>query len=220
MGIVNVTPDSFSGDGVESASDATAHATRAVARGRAICSTSAASRRVRVIVALRRKRRNRARGSGHSLRFARPFRRRRFRSTRTSPPSCAPRTRPARISSTPFGERRDALLDVVAELEMPIVAMHNQSGTQYDGPVVDAVLGLSRRLRIERAVARGHRSASESFSIPGSASARRPSRISPCLEALPRLVGARLPDADRHVAKIYARQADRAQSPTIASTQR
>ncbi|MBV8530673.1 MAG: dihydropteroate synthase, partial [Candidatus Eremiobacteraeota bacterium] len=34
----------------------------------------------------------------------------------------------------------DELLEVVCELAMPIVAMHNQHGTSYDGPVVDCVL--------------------------------------------------------------------------------
>jgi dihydropteroate synthase len=34
----------------------------------------------------------------------------------------------------------DAVLDVAAELGMPIVAMHNQHGTAYEGDVVDTVL--------------------------------------------------------------------------------
>jgi dihydropteroate synthase len=34
----------------------------------------------------------------------------------------------------------DAVLDVAAELGMPIVAMHNQHGTAYEGDVVDEVL--------------------------------------------------------------------------------
>ncbi|MBV8490856.1 MAG: dihydropteroate synthase, partial [Candidatus Eremiobacteraeota bacterium] len=34
----------------------------------------------------------------------------------------------------------DELLDVVAELGMPLIAMHNQHTAEYDGDVVDAVL--------------------------------------------------------------------------------
>ncbi len=36
----------------------------------------------------------------------------------------------------------DNLRDVAAELGMPIAAMHNQRGTQYDGDVVDAVVAF------------------------------------------------------------------------------
>lgn len=48
----------------------------------------------------------------------------------------------------------DELLDVVAELGMPIVAMHNQIGNAYSEPVVDAVV---RYLEVcaRRAAARG-----------------------------------------------------------------
>lgn len=38
----------------------------------------------------------------------------------------------------------DALLDVAAELQMPVVAMHNQSGSAYPGDVVACVLAFLR----------------------------------------------------------------------------
>jgi dihydropteroate synthase len=46
------------------------------------------------------------------------------------------------------------LLEVVAELGIPIVAMHNQNSTAYDGDVVDAVLRYLEASAV-RATARG-----------------------------------------------------------------
>ncbi len=48
----------------------------------------------------------------------------------------------------------DALIEVAVDLDMPLAAMHNQVGTHYDGDVVDAVTAYLRDCA-ERALARG-----------------------------------------------------------------
>ena len=48
----------------------------------------------------------------------------------------------------------DALLDTAAELSMPVIAMHNQTGTQYAGGVMDCVLEFLQGCA-DRALRRG-----------------------------------------------------------------
>jgi dihydropteroate synthase len=152
MAIVNVTPDSFSGDGIEEPAAATNYAVAQWADGADLLDVGGESTRpghrpveeaveiarvVPVIEALRER-----------LPDA-PI------SVDTYKPGVARAVRAAGadIVNSVWGAS-DALLDVAAELGMPIVAMHNQTGTRYEGDVVDEVVryleGCARR-----AVARG-----------------------------------------------------------------
>ncbi len=138
MGIVNVTPDSFSGDGLEDAAAATQRAVLHWNAGADVIDVGGESTR-----------------PGHepvheSVETARvlPV----VRAVRSRLPEA-----PISIDSYKPGVVRaahaagadlvncvwgapDELLAVAAELGMPIVAMHNQIGTSYDGAVVDAVV--------------------------------------------------------------------------------
>ncbi len=151
MAIVNVTPDSFSGDGLEDPNAAMAHAVAQSDAGadlldvggestrpghRPVEERVEAARVVPVVAALRE-------------RFPdMPI------SVDTYKPAVARAAHAAGadILNSVWGAP-DALLDVAAELGMPIVAMHNQTGTTTSD-VVDAVLrSLERCAR--SAVARG-----------------------------------------------------------------
>ncbi len=152
MAIVNVTPDSFSGDGIEEPVAATNYAAARWADGADFLDVGGESTRpghrpvedavetarvVPVIAALRK-------------RFLDvPI------SVDTYKPAVARAARAAGadIVNSVWGAS-EALLDVAAELGMPLVAMHNQTGTQYDGDVVDAVLRYLDECAC-RAVARG-----------------------------------------------------------------
>jgi dihydropteroate synthase len=141
MGIVNVSPDSFSGDGVADADAATAHALGQWAAGadildvggestrpghRPVDSSLEMSRVLPVIRAVRER-----------LPHA-PI------SVDTYKPGVARAARAAGadVVNSVWGAS-DELLDAVAELGMPIVATHNQHGTDYSGGgVVDAVLAF------------------------------------------------------------------------------
>jgi len=152
MAIVNVTPDSFSGDGLVNPDAATAHAVAQWNAGADLLDVGGESTRpghrpvdddveiaraVPVIAALRE-------------RFAdAPI------SVDTYKPAVARAARAAGadIVNSVWGVS-DALLDVASELEMPIVAMHNQATTEYEGDVVDAVLRYLDECA-RRALARG-----------------------------------------------------------------
>jgi dihydropteroate synthase len=139
VAIVNVTPDSFSGDGRADAGGAIEHALAQWAAGADVLdiggestrpghapidATLEAERIVPVIRAVR------ARLPDAPI------------SVDTYKPQVARAAHAAGadIVNSVWGAS-DALLDVAAELGMPIVAMHNQEGTNYpSGDVVDAVL--------------------------------------------------------------------------------
>ncbi|HEX4013409.1 MAG TPA: dihydropteroate synthase [Candidatus Cybelea sp.] len=152
MGIVNVTPDSFSGDGVERGGDATRYALSQWDLGADLLDFGGESTRpghvkvaqdvevarvVPVIEAVRRAR------SGALI------------SIDTYKPEVARAAHAAGadLINSVWGAPAE-LLDVAAELQMPIVAMHNQNGTQYERPVVDAVLAFLEDCAT-RATARG-----------------------------------------------------------------
>lgn len=152
MGIVNVTPDSFSGDGREDAGSAALHAVAQWSSGADILDIGGESTRpghepvseavetgrvVPVIEAVRAQ-----------LKDA-PI------SIDSYKPSVvrAAHAAGAEIVNSVWGAS-DELLECVAELGMPIVAMHNQIGTSYAGPVVDGVLRYLEECAI-RATARG-----------------------------------------------------------------
>lgn len=138
MGIVNVTPDSFSGDGIENADGAAGFARMQWEAGADVLDVGGESTR-----------------PGHTpvhetLEIARvaPV----IRAVRASLPNApisidtykpavlrAAHAAGADLVNSIWGAPA-ALVDVAAELGMPFVAMHNQNGTEYDGDVVDEVL--------------------------------------------------------------------------------
>jgi dihydropteroate synthase len=138
MAIVNVTPDSFSGDGLENPTDATARAVAQWSAGADLLDVGGESTR-----------------PGHqpvdeSIEIARvvPV----IRAVRAQLPNVpisvdtykpgvlrAAHEAGADMVNSVWGAS-DELLDLAAEFGMPIVAMHNQIGTEYEGSVVDAVL--------------------------------------------------------------------------------
>jgi len=138
MGIVNVTPDSFSGDGIEGPREAGAHARAQWRAGSDILDIGGEStrpghrpvdeaiERERVVPVIR------------AVRSAFPHA---PISIDTFKPAVvrAAQAAGADIVNCVWGAPPD-ILDVAAELEMPIVAMHNQTGTVYEGSVTDAVL--------------------------------------------------------------------------------
>ncbi len=147
-----MTPDSFSGDGIESAAAATEHALSQLSLGADLLDLGGESSRpghrpvgervemarvIPVIDAVRRARR----GAPISVDTYKPDVAR------------AARIAGADLINSVWGAPAE-LLDVAAELEMPIVAMHNQGTTHYDGPVVDAVLRYLEDCAA-RALARG-----------------------------------------------------------------
>ena len=189
MAIVNVTPDSFSGDGVESAPDAIAHAIAQWRAGADILDIGGESTRpghravdetvesARVIPVIRA-----------------------FRAAFPAAPISVDSYKPAVVraahaagadlANSVWGAP-PALLDTVAELEMPIVTMHNQNGTQYDGPVVDAVLAFLDDCA-HRAVARGI-APDRVILDPGVGFGKTAEQNIAVLKALPRLVALGFP---------------------------
>jgi len=138
MGIVNVTPDSFSGDGFVDAAAAGERARAAAAEGADLLDFGGESTRpghtavdeavevARVVPAIRR-----AREALPGV----PF------SVDTYKPGVARAAHAAGadVVNSIWG-LPDELLEVAAELDMPVIAMHNQAGTAYDGDAMDAVL--------------------------------------------------------------------------------
>jgi dihydropteroate synthase len=138
VGIVNVTPDSFSGDGLEDASRATARANLQWSAGADLLDVGGESTRpghqpvdeaieiARVVPVIRAVR---------AQLPAAPI------SVDTYKPAVARAARDAGadIVNSVWGAS-DELLEVVAELRMPLVAMHNQIGTVYEGSATDSVL--------------------------------------------------------------------------------
>jgi dihydropteroate synthase len=152
MGIVNVTPDSFSGDGLPEAPDAIARGMAQWTEGADILDVGGESTRpghqpvddsleiervIPVICALR-----------EQLPDA-PI------SVDTYKPAVlsAAREAGADMVNSVWGAPDD-LLDVAASRAMPIVMMHNQIGTEYDAPVMDCVLRYLEACAA-RATARG-----------------------------------------------------------------
>jgi dihydropteroate synthase len=189
MAIVNVTPDSFSGDGLQSAPDAAAHASAQWRAGADILdiggeSTRPGHRTVDQTVEIER-----------VVPVIRAFRAA-FPSAPISIDSYKPavvraaHAAGADLVNSVWGAP-PALLDTIAELQMPIVAMHNQDGTRYDVPVVDAVLAYLDDCAA-RAVARGI--APERVILdPGVGFGKTAEQNIAVLEALPRLVALGFP---------------------------
>ena len=139
MAIVNVTPDSFSGDGSVEASGAVTRALAQWDAGADLLDVGGESTRpghrpvdeateIARVVPVISQARERLPHAPISVDTYKPAVAR------------AARAAGADIVNSVWGAP-DALLDAAAELDMPIVVMHNQLGTEYDGDVVDAVLG-------------------------------------------------------------------------------
>lgn len=152
MGIVNVTPDSFSGDGLEDAAAATDRGFAQRVAGADILDVGGEStrpghatvdeavERARVVPVIRALRASLA-DVPISIDTYKPAVLR------------AAHEAGADVVNSVWGAS-DELLEVAAELRMPIVAMHNQIGTEYDGPIVDCVLRYLEACAA-RAAARG-----------------------------------------------------------------
>ncbi|HEY3675385.1 MAG TPA: dihydropteroate synthase [Candidatus Tumulicola sp.] len=139
MGIVNATPDSFSGDGLVEPQLLADHAERLWTAGADILdvggeSTRPGYRRIDESVELER-----------VLPAIRAIRERCARapiSVDTYKPAVARAACAAGADAiNSVWGADDALLDVAAEFDVPFVAMHNQDGTHYAGDVVAEVAG-------------------------------------------------------------------------------
>lgn len=152
MAIVNVTPDSFSGDGRSEVESAIEHAIRQWQQGADILDIGGESTRpghepvdestelarvIPVVAAVR----ERLPGALISIDTFKPNVAR------------AAAEAGADMINSVWGAP-DALIDVAVELNMPLAAMHNQHGTQYSGDVVDAVCAYLADCA-DRAVTRG-----------------------------------------------------------------
>lgn len=184
MGVVNVTPDSFSGDGREDEPDATAHAMVQRNSGADLLDIGGESTRpghqpvdvaveiARVIPVI------------HAVRSRLPNV---PLSIDTYKPAVtrAAHTAGADLINSIWGAS-DELLETASELEMPIIATHNQTGTDYEGPVVDAVLRYLEDCGA-RALSRGI--ASERIILdPGIGFGKTPDQNIAVLRALSRIV--------------------------------
>jgi dihydropteroate synthase len=138
MGIVNVTPDSFSGDGLTDASQAVERGVAQWTDGADIVDVGGESTRpghhpvddsleIERVVPVIRALRARLAGAPISVDTYKPGVLR------------VAREAGADIVNSVWGAP-DELLEVAASFAMPIVVMHNQIGTEYDAPVMDCVL--------------------------------------------------------------------------------
>lgn len=138
MGIVNVTPDSFSGDGTLAPADAIAHAVAQHQRSSDILDIGAestrpghvavdeATERARLIPVLEGVRR----ALPDAIVSADTYKADVFRAAHAAG---------ADILNSVWG-LPDALLDAAAECRVPVVIMHNKHEATYEGPVMDEVL--------------------------------------------------------------------------------
>jgi dihydropteroate synthase len=152
MAIVNVTPDSFSGDGQAQTEAAIEHAVRQWNAGADMLDIGGESTRPghepvdetteleRVLPVIE--------GVRERIPAA-------IISVDTYKPSVARRARAAGADmiNSVWGAPGE-LIDVAVELGTPLAVMHNQHGTHYDGDVVDAVLGFLNDCA-QRALIRG-----------------------------------------------------------------
>jgi dihydropteroate synthase len=189
MGIVNVTPDSFSGDGVRDAAAASARAVMQWKAGADIIDIGGESTR-----------------PGHepvaeSVEIARAVPA--IRAARAQLPDVplsidsykpgvvrAARAAGADCINSVWGAP-DELLELAAELEMPLVAMHNQIGTAYPGSVVDEVVRYLDDCA-QRAIGRGI-PAERIVLDPGIGFGKNADQNIAVLAALPRIVALGFP---------------------------
>lgn len=152
MGIVNVTPDSFSGDGLTRAEEAVARALGQASFGADIVDVGAESTRPGFVPVDETTEIDRLIPVIRGLRSLAPAT---VISADTYKPSVfrAAHAAGADMLNSVWG-LPDELMEVVLECDVPVVAMHNQTGTQYDGDVVDEVVRALSRIA-ERATRAG-----------------------------------------------------------------
>ncbi len=139
MGIVNVTPDSFSGDGTARAADALERASQLLADGADLIDVGGESTRPGHVPVDEATEIERVLPVVRALRERAP---RALLSVDTTKPAIARAAAEAGADMLNCVQGApDELLSIAAEHGMAFVAMHNHVGTQYDGDVVDAVLG-------------------------------------------------------------------------------
>ncbi len=152
MGIVNVTPDSFSGDGLPEAAAAIARGVEQWNAGADLLDIGGESTRpghepigesveIERVVPVIRALRARLPDAPISV------------DTYKAAVLRAARDGGADMVNSVWGAS-DELLDAAASFRMPVVAMHNQIGTEYDAPVMDCVLRYLDDCA-KRAMARG-----------------------------------------------------------------
>lgn len=140
MGIVNVTPDSFSGDGWRDPGDAIAHAIGQWNAGADILDVGGESTRpnaqpvddaleMRRVLPVVRGIREQLPDAVISI------------DTYKATVARAAHEAGADIINCVWAAP-DAIVETAAELAMPVCMMHNQQGTHYDRPVIDEVLSL------------------------------------------------------------------------------
>lgn len=152
MGIVNVTPDSFSGDGIEETDLAAAYGVVQLERGSDILDIGAESTRPGHQPVSAKIEQDRLLPVIAEIRRRLPSA---FLSADTYKPDVlrAAQRAGADILNSVWG-LPDELLAVAAELEMPVVAMHNKTEATYAGSVMDDVLRFLENAG-QRAVAAG-----------------------------------------------------------------
>jgi dihydropteroate synthase len=189
MGIVNVTPDSFSGDGTPASGDAIAHALEQSAAGADILDVGAESTRPgyeRISL-------------DEEVRRLVPV----VRGVRERLPAAviSADTYKAEVFRAAFGAGADmlnsvwglddALLEAAVECDVPVVVMHNQREAKYDGAVLDEVLRYLEEGG-RRAVRAGLR-AERVILDPGIGFGKTPEHNLEILAALPRVVALGFP---------------------------
>jgi len=184
MGIVNVTPDSFSGDGIEEPNLAAAYAQTQLERGSDILDIGAESTRpgyepVPVEMEIARLAPVIANIRGRSPAA--------ILSADTYKPEVlhAAHRAGADMLNSVWG-LPEALLEVALEHGMPVVVMHNRSEARYDGAVMDDVLSF-----LEEAAARAVRAGIPSEHVildPGIGFGKTADDNLTVLQQLPRLI--------------------------------
>jgi dihydropteroate synthase len=140
MGIVNVTPDSFSGDGIPETAPAVEHALAQVRLGADLLDVGAESTRPGHVPVDARTEMARLLPVLESVRAQLPGA---ILSVDTYKPSVlrAAHAAGADILNSIWG-MPDPLLELAAELAVPVVVMHNKERAEYDGNVMDEVLAF------------------------------------------------------------------------------
>lgn len=189
MGIVNVTSDSFSGDGIVDPASASAYAVEQWRAGSDLLDFGGQSTRPGhepVDAAIERERVVPAIAAAREALPDAPI------SVDTFDVSVARAAREAGadVVNCVWGAPPE-ILEVAAELEMPLIVMHNQQGAHYDGSVVYAVLSY-----LEKCASRAIRSglARERIVLdPGIGFGKTAEQNLEVLAALPRLIALGFP---------------------------
>lgn len=138
MGIVNVTPDSFSGDGVMNCADAVERAILQANSGADIIDVGGQSTRPGHEPISEDEELNRVKPVLAKLRESMPNL---LISLDTTKPGVLRQSEPIDILNSIWGISDD-LLSIAVERALPVVIMHNKERAQYDKSVVDEVLAF------------------------------------------------------------------------------